>query len=513
MRDDGSSPATTLQKMQFGSVTTRRHPTARRRAVAGLLAAAVIGVTGCAGGGSDGRGAGPPSTATASAPVPAGPAGADPRPPELVPLAAACAAGPGFTCSTLRVRLDREGRAEGRLTLRVAVQSGPRPPRGYLVVLAGGPGQASLPLARGLRKRLGPVAEGYGLVLFDQRGTGTGALECPQLQRSVGTSDVAVPARGAVEQCARRLGARRGAFTTADTVADLEDLRQALGAQRLTLAGISYGTFVAERYALTHPERVRALVLDSVVRQQGADALLVSSMAAVPRVLRAVCAQERCRTDPAADLRGALAFGADDVGLLDTLIARSIGAPRLAELPAALHQAARGRLGALDRLVVDTEEESADVPAPAFSAGLHAATLCAESDVPWRDATALPADREQALAQTRAQLTPGRLGGFEPATAVDNGFADTCRRWTPLERAPAAPTGMLPDVPTLLLAGQYDLSTPLEDATRQLERAPQGKLVEVPRMGHSLLGRDTSGCALAVTGRFLAGKAPGSCRG
>lgn len=483
-----------------------------------MIFAVCLGLGGCANGGPDGRGQDPPERTVARETTgPAGPAGADLRAPELVADRRACPAGENFDCFTLRVDLDRARRAAGagggRLTLRVAVQAGGRPVKGYLVALTGGPGQAGLPSAPSVRERLGSVSSGYGLVLLDQRGTGAGALDCPQLQRSVGSSDVAVAARGSVEACARRVGARRAAFTTADTVADLEELRQALGAERLTLAGVSYGSFVAERYALAHPARVRGLVLDSVVDQRGADALLTRNMAAVPRVLRAVCERERCRSDVAANLRAALAFGADDVALLDTLVSLSLGEPRLDEVPPALRDAARGRLERLQRLAAQVREEAVAVPPERFSAGLHAATLCAESDVPWTDATALPADREQGLAQARAQLTPGRLGGFEPATAVENGLADTCRRWPPLQQAPRAPTGSLPPVPTLLLAGELDLATPLEDAREQLRRAPDGELVIIPGMGHSVLARDPSGCALRVTERFLAGRPVGSCSG
>ncbi len=506
-----------LQKMQLGSVTTRWQSTARRRVVAGLAVVACLGLAGCASGPADGRGQDAPAqTAAPVNPGPAGPAGADLRVPELVPDPGACPAGAGFDCFTLRVDLDRTERAaatSGRLTLRVAVQTRGRPARGYLVSLAGGPGQAGLPFAQRVRERLGSVAPGYGLVLVDQRGTGAGALDCRRLQRSVGASDVAVAARGSVEDCARQVGSRRTTFTTADTVADLEDLRQALGAERLALAGVSYGSFVAERYALAYPARVRGLILDSIVDQRGADALLVRNMAAVPRVLRVVCEEVRCRGDVAADLRAALAFGADDVALLDTLVALSVGKPQLDAVPAALRAAARGRLEDLERLTAQVQDAAVDVPPELFSTGLHATTLCAESDVPWPDATALPADREQALAQVRAQLTPGRLGGFEPATAVENGLADTCRRWPPLEREPTPPTGALPPVPTLLLAGELDLATPLEDAREQLRHTPKGTLVVVPRMGHSLLSLDPSGCALRAAERFLAGRRVPGCSG
>jgi pimeloyl-ACP methyl ester carboxylesterase len=109
------------------------------------------------------------------------------------------------------------------------------------------------------------VLNDYRLVMIDQRGTGGTAISCPRLQTEVGTSDIAVPTKGAVTACATSLGKRRSFYATRDTVEDLDDLRAALGVKKLTLDGVSYGTFVAERYALAHPERVKALVLDSVL--------------------------------------------------------------------------------------------------------------------------------------------------------------------------------------------------------------------------------------------------------
>ncbi len=501
-----------LQKMQFESVTTGPESTYARRAawVCGVLASGVLAA--CAGGSPDGRGSDPaPPPPPPVIAAPPGPSGAELRPPELRAQPGPCTAGAGFRCFTLRVDLDRSRRtatARGRLTLSVAVERGGTPSRGYLLALSGGPGKATLPLGSELRRTLGSVDPGYRLVLIDQRGTGKGALDCPGLQGSVGSSDVAVAPRGAVEACARRVGRGLDDFATTDTVADLDALREALGAQRLTLAGVSYGTLVAQRYALTHPDRVRGLVLDSVVPERGADVLLRSRLDAVPRVLRRVCRSEQCPGDVAADLRAALAFGADDVALLDTLVARTIGPPRLQPVLSALREAARGRLGALDDLAARTRLRATAADAADFSTALHATTLCAESRTPWGNATAVPADREQALAQARAQLTPARLGGFEPATAVENGLADTCRRWPPLASPPKRPTGSLPDVPTLLLAGELDLVTPLEDAQDGLRRTPGGRLLIVPGAGHGLLASDASGCALEAVRLLLAGRRP-----
>ena len=138
-------------------------------------------------------------------------------------------------------------------------------PKGVLVDLTGGPGQGGVAFVPRARARMRGLLRDYRLVMLDQRGTGAGALRCPALQRAMGTSDLTVPPPGSVEACAQALGPQRRFYSTADTVADLEALRVALGADKLTLDGVSYGTFVAERYAIAHPDRVARLVLDSVV--------------------------------------------------------------------------------------------------------------------------------------------------------------------------------------------------------------------------------------------------------
>jgi pimeloyl-ACP methyl ester carboxylesterase len=101
-----------------------------------------------------------------------------------------------------------------------------------------------------------------------------------------------------------------------------------------------------------------------------------------------------------------------------------------------------------------------------------------------------PADREQALAVARERLRGADLGGFDARTATRNGLADTCRRWPPQEPPPPAGGARLPGAPVLLLAGQLDLSTPLEDARAQAARIPRRRLVELPGMGHSTLLQD-----------------------
>jgi pimeloyl-ACP methyl ester carboxylesterase len=399
------------------------------------------------------------------------------------------------------VPLDHSGRSPGSLDLAVAVADNAEAPRGVLVELTGGPGQGGVDYVSRVRARMRAVMREYRLVMFDQRGTGEDALSCPALQRAMGTSDLTVPPRGVVEACARRIGPSRRFYSTAATVADLDALRAALGADELTLDGTSYGTFVAERYALAHPDRVARLVLDSVVPASGLDGLEVDGMRETARVLRAVCRAQRCPSDPVADLAAVVRAERNGPEVLDTLVAMSVGAPSFPGVPAALRAARRGSSRGLQR-IIDAVRRAQRAPADVLSQGLHAAALCADLRAPWGDSSAPLAGRAAALRRAAAAVDPAP---FDRATVIGNGVVQTCLRWPPTPAPPAPQRSDLPPVPTLLLAGDRDLSTPLTWAREQMEHTPRGRLVIVKGAGHSVQSRAPGGEGRRAVERFLLG--------
>lgn len=392
---------------------------------------------------------------------------------------------PNATCSTLTVPLDHSGRVPGKLKLQVAVSGPANAPRGVALFLTGGPGQPALPFMASVRSRLAPAVRGYRLVMLDQRGTGAGALRCPALQRAEGASDLAVPQLSAVRDCAARLGPARGFYTTADTVADLDQLRSALGVDRWTLDGVSYGTFVAERYALAHPAHVKRLVLDSVVPQEGINPFQLESIQAVPRVLRSACAEQHCSSDPVADLAAVVRAHHDGPKLLDTLVTLSVTDPTYSALPRALSEARAGRPARLDRLVAAVRRGD-EVPATFLSQGLHDSTLCEDFPQPWGGPDVPVAKRLAAIRQATARLSAADVYPFDVATATGNGELVTCEYWPPVSVRFPRSSQDLPKVPVLLLAGEHDLSTPLTWAQSEARHSPDGRLVVVPGAGHSV---------------------------
>jgi pimeloyl-ACP methyl ester carboxylesterase len=469
-----------------------------RNAGAVLGAACACVALGACGGAGGGGGTTGPATTTAPAPA-AAPA------PRLADTT--CNGLPAFRCAELTVPVHRRGprAGDGRtLKLAVALQRGARPARGDLVLLTGGPGQPARAFGPRTVRRWGRALDGYRLVLLDQRGTGDNALDCAALQRAMGTSDLTVPPRAAVQACATTLDGDRDAYATADSVADLDDLRAALGDDRWVLAGISYGTFVAERYALAHPGHVRGLVLDSVVPQAGAALLERVPLRATGRVLRAVCRAEAapCAGDPAADLSAVVrARPALGPPLFDALTALSIGVPQLRAVPSMLHRARQGDRGPLTRLL-RAVGAAQHAPAALLSQGLHAATLCADSPAPWGGPDASDAERVRALARTRATLRPAETAPFPPSTALRQGLLVTCRWWPPLPAPPPPPPGPI-RAPALLVAGDRDLSTPLEWARGQARSMPRSTLFVAAGAGHSVLSRAPGNAGRAPLTRFL----------
>jgi pimeloyl-ACP methyl ester carboxylesterase len=214
-----------------------------------------------------------------------------------------------------------------------------------------------------------------------------------------------------------------------------------------------------------------------------------------------VCRAQRCPGDPAADLAAVVRARHDGPELYDTLVAMSVGAPTFPGVPAALREARAGRPQRLEG-IVRAVRRAQRAPAGVLSQGLHAATICADLRPPWGSQSAPLAGREAALRRAAAAVDPAP---FDRATVIGNGLAQTCLRWPPIPAPPAPRTADLPPVPTLLLAGDRDLSTPLVWARQQAARTPNGRLVVVQGSGHSVQSRAPRGEGRRAVQRFLLG--------
>src|SRR3954465_6115101 len=217
---------------------------------------------------------------------------------------------PGAQCATITAPLHRSGAVPGKVKLffeRDRVKGAGS--NSTLAVFPGAPGAAASVYGESFLSDFGKHRGKHDLLLFDQRGTGrSDYLDCdlaltPKYNAPPGED--AHQLGKTVERCAKKLGARRGLYTTRETVADLEDVRQALGIDKFIVYGVSYGTRDAMAYATAHPDPVERMVLDSAVTATGLDPFGFSSLRALPRVLSQLCRGGGCNgiaSDPAADL-------------------------------------------------------------------------------------------------------------------------------------------------------------------------------------------------------------------
>jgi len=170
-------------------------------------------------------------------------------------------------CGTLEVFEDRQARRGRKIALNVvvlpAVGSGDADP---LFFLAGGPGQAAAQLAPQLRAVFQPVQKTRDIVLVDQRGTGKShPLECKSNEDSLtGLMEREGAAADRLRQCLAGYDADVRLYTTPIAMDDLEQVREWLGYDRISLYGGSYGTRAALVYLRQHGPHVRSIVLDGV---------------------------------------------------------------------------------------------------------------------------------------------------------------------------------------------------------------------------------------------------------
>jgi pimeloyl-ACP methyl ester carboxylesterase len=442
---------------------------------------------------------------------------------------APCGDSNDFACGHLTVPLDPSGHTAGTLTLAIRRHRAPvGEAKTAIIALAGGPGQAAIPFAEQFAQLLGPIASTRDLIVFDQRGIGLShPLSCHRFEIN---SAAGSPGR-AIAECAAQIGPTRSFYATADSVADIEAIRVAGGYEKLVLYGTSYGTKVAEEYAQAYPSHVEALVLDSVVPPNGPDPLDQATFAAVPRILRQLCAARACTQitpNPVADLtrlvrrmtRGVLRGSVvDDRGiahtvritsddLLGTLIDGDLEPTLRSEVPAAFRAAADGDTAPLARLEEQTasgEASEAESPSESFDNPLYFATSCEDEEFPW-NRSAGPRER---LAQAKARIAAlgaSAIAPFTRANVLDLSDMPACAFWPFTTPAPAPDDAPFPSVPTLILSGADDLRTPTANAREVAAQIPGSHLLMVPNTGHSVLGSDPTHCASDALQALFAGK-------
>jgi pimeloyl-ACP methyl ester carboxylesterase len=179
----------------------------------------------------------------------------------------------------------------------------PAPAQDPLFLIQGGPGGSSIEIADHLHAFFTDVRKNRDLIFVDQRGTGkSNPLNCEKLSANdllLSEGEQTKKYLELMTACAEKYREDAIFYTTPYAVKDLDQVRQALGYEKINLWGGSYGTRVALEYARQYPEQTRALVLDGVAPVQIALPLYFArdGMAALNAINAECLADSNCQNE------------------------------------------------------------------------------------------------------------------------------------------------------------------------------------------------------------------------
>ena len=349
---------------------------------------------------------------------------------------------------------------------------------------AGGPGQSAIELAGTIEHLTSRLGARRDLVLIDQRGTGHSApLKCdePAAEESLARALDRSRAIAALDECRVALqklpwGDLRF-YTTTIAMADTDAVREALGADRINLLGISYGTRASLEYLRAYPTRVRRVMIDGVAPPDMVlpDTDDVDADAALAALFRDCAAEKACaQAHPALAQawQGLLASMPRPVSFVGPVSGETLHVTMTRE---ALRNLVRPglyspTLGAMLPFAIDQAANGHYEPLMAFAAGgvdiaegEHFSVICAE-DAP--------------------HMAPA--GGDDGARGL---YRAACANW-PRGDVPAAfYTIPRSAAPVLLLSGGIDPVTPPRHAERVAKAlGPNAHSVVVANNGHNVTG-------------------------
>lgn len=420
-------------------------------------------------------------------------------------------------CGRFQVPENRDDPASRTLELRVMVIPSLRlqPEPDPLVLISGGPGQSASAFYASTGAAFAAIRRDRDILIVDQRGTGESQpLDCqfdsdadlvieePQQLRRLG------------EACLAKLPGDPRFYTTSVAVRDLDELRAALGYERLNLYGVSYGTRVAQHYLRRYPQRVRSLILDGVVPVDlalGPD-IAPRAQAALDAIFDRCSADRECAgtfpdvREQFQALRLRLEREPLATHLPDPVSAQPVDAKfsklhlnaavRLLTysdetaslLPLLIHQAqSQQRVEALAAQYLMIER-SMDLQ---FAYGMHFAVVCSEDAPRWDGQPIADAVLEATYLGTNFMRGMRAVCDIWPRGVVDEGFNAQLHS----------------DVPALILSGGNDPVTPAAYGERALAAFAKGRHLVLEGQGH---GQLATGCMPRLLANFVRSADAGS---
>ena len=443
--------------------------------------------------------------------------------------------GPVVRCGDVVVPENRDKPDSREIKIHVAIFPG-KPDEVPVLELNGGPGAGSDPLvgllAAGepsITAELAFLRARGDYVMIDQRGVGRSEpnLSCaPETERASDRE----PFEQTMTRCRDRLvreGVDLAAYTSYDNALDIDDVRRALGYDKVDLHGISYGTLLALEILRHRPEGVRSAVIDGVLPPEeklvGGTPKTIDDD--VTRIFAACAASPECGA-AFPDLEGSFRAlheqlgkvplstrdGPLDWGALVSVLVDAMYAPEgVARVPLWVHDlAARGQAAfdehvapwidgdaappfASSPLLDEVDRGLAALEADPIAAskvlgssdGMYTSILCSDS------AQYETVDEARAIGET---VRPG----LRDEELVRAQFA-TCAAWPKSPKRPTTKTPVTSSVPTLSMGGEFDPVTPAAWAEQVTRTLSKGTFVLMRGLSHGSMNE----CGRAIKSAFL----------
>lgn len=408
--------------------------------------------------------------------------------------------------------------------------TGKHPSDTPLFVLGGGPGQGITGFlwsfdedyGHGNIANLSTILEDHNVVLFDQRGTGKTLPEvtCPIDRVPEGTEpdidDDEAAADDPYLACASQLadeGIDLNTYNNRQSAADIDAVRQALGASRIDLLGTSYGSMLALETMRYYPQIVRSSILNSpdIPEKQFFDSLMIGHQNALDAVFEACEADRDCDraypnladtyTEVVAALNKkpmlltfenpltektekAYADGSTFTNLVYQLVFFNV---TIAYIPPLITSVAQGESEIFSALVPELISSSEGMSIP-----LHYAVLC-QDEIPYVNSDEVMQKVEDA--GVSQEVIDAEAGSMDM-------YFEICDAWDLTPSGEISNEPVVSDIPTLIITGKFDPITPTFDGQLLLDNLSNGVLVEIPTASHDPL--DTSGtCGVGMAVAFL----------
>lgn len=430
-------------------------------------------------------------------------------------------------CGVVEVPQDRAKSLAERIEIPVVVYRSSKPNAGALLYLQGGPGIESINWSLGwFEGFVSPLLEEYDMVFFDPRGTGRSEprLDCPELNDIyIGAFFQTRPEEEAFQmftnawsRCSQRFqraGVNPAAFNTTESAADARDIVAALGYEQVNLLGISYGTRLALTILRDHPEIARAVVIDSVVPMQRK--IINSRSADIQYALDKLFAD--CASSPACssaypdlqnkfnvlierfdkepvmvklrDPNTGFTYNApiNGVEMAGAVVEGMAYSPLLPVIPKAIYDIEKG-----DYTFLSFALGVSGGNLNTMDMGTYFSTICHEQIY-----ATTPEEMEIDLT---APPIIQKFATLEIFGKAGHAF-QLCDAWGALPYNPLNSQPVVSEIPVLVLAGEYDPTTPVTAAEMVSNDLPNDYFYIIPGMGHGVTAGNE--CALAIVKNFL----------